>query len=189
MHQEVCGATVVNAANHDESKAVDRFAVVELNSSRKPTVKWRQLRRVSLVPGIGPYRAERLRAIGIRTVEELTVSSPEFVRGAIHSNRFRELLVARARAITENRAILICRPELTGKPELFLDIETNLAQSYVWMFGICAGREGGYKSFFAESPRREKAILVKFLSFMESRPDAELLTYSATRFEERVIRK
>jgi predicted RecB family nuclease len=185
----VSGTMVVNAANHDDFSAVPQFAVIDLESARKPTVEWHQLREVWMVPGIGPHSAERLRDIGIRTVEELAVSSAEIIRGSIRSRSAPEVLVARARAINENRAILLCRPEFTGKREVFLDIETDRAMSYLWTIGVCTGREGEYKSFFAESPKNDKAILIRFLSFMESHPDAELLTYSGTRFDERVIRK
>jgi Icc-related predicted phosphoesterase/uncharacterized protein YprB with RNaseH-like and TPR domain len=188
MHRRVSGTTVVNAANHDDYKAVARFAIIELGAHGKPTVEWRQLRPVSVVPDIGPASVERLRAIGIRTVEELAASSAEIVRGAVRSGRPPELLVARARAIVENRTIFLRRPEWTRKEKMFLDIETDLGQSYIWMIGLCVGKEGEYQSFFAESPKEEKAILLNFLCFMESHPDAELLTCSGSRFEERVIR-
>ena len=69
-----------------------------------------------------------------------------------------------------------------------MDIETDLSQSYIWMIGICVGREGKYQSFFAESPNEEKMILLNFLGFMERHAGAQLLTCSGSRFEERVIR-
>ncbi|MGH9711859.1 MAG: metallophosphoesterase [Candidatus Acidiferrales bacterium] len=80
MNQHVFGTTVVNAANHDDYKAVARFAIIELGTHRKPIVEWRELRPVSIVPDIGPASVERLREIGIRTIEELAGSSTEVVR-------------------------------------------------------------------------------------------------------------
>ncbi len=187
-HKRVYGTTVVNAANHDDDKAISRFAVIELDSSRQPTVEWRQIRPPSIVPGIGPVSVERLRRIGIRKVEELAASSVEIIRSAVRSGRPPELLIARARAIIENRAISICRPELTGEGAVFLDIETDPGQSYIWMVGLSVGREGEYRSFFAESPKDEKSVLLRFLSFMRGHPHAQLLTCSGSKFEERVIR-
>lgn len=188
MHQRIHGTTVVNAANHDDNKAVARFAVIELAPAGQPTVEWREIRPPSVVPGIGPVSVERLREIGIRTVEELAAAPAELVCQTIRFGHPPEVLLARARAIVENRPILVRRPELTGESEVFLDIETDLGQSYIWLIGVCVGAEGKYHGFFAESPKNEKAILLEFLTFMEHYPNARILTCSGSRFEERVMR-
>ncbi len=188
MHQRVYGTTVVNAANHDDDKAIARFAMIELNSSRKPTVEWRQIRPPSIVLGVGPVSVERLKGIGIRTVEELAAAPAELVCRTLRFGHPPEVLLARARAIVENRPILLRPPELPGGDEVFLDIETDLGQNYIWLVGLCVGKDGEYCGFFAESPRHEKAILLKFLSLMERYPNARILTCSGSRFEERVIR-
>jgi Icc-related predicted phosphoesterase/uncharacterized protein YprB with RNaseH-like and TPR domain len=188
MHQHIYGTTIVNAANHDDYKAVARFAIIKLEAHEKPIVEWRELRPVSFVPGIGPVSAERLRGIGIRTVEELAAAPAELVCRTVRFGHPPEVLLARARAVVEKRPIFLRRPELTGEDEVFLDIETDLGQNYIWMIGVCAGKKGKYRSFFAESPKEEKAILLDFLSLTESHPNTRLLTCSGSRFEERVIR-
>jgi Icc-related predicted phosphoesterase len=188
MHQKVHGTSVVNAANHDDGKAITRFAILELESAGLKTIEWRQIRPVCIVPGIGDVSAQRLRGIGIRTVEELAVAPAEIVSRTALFGRLPDVLMARARAIVENRPIFLRAPELPGEDEVFLDIETDLNQKYIWLIGLCVGEKGKYHGFFADSPKEEKAILIDFLSFMESHPEAELLTCSGSRFEERVIR-
>ncbi|MHB8413259.1 MAG: ribonuclease H-like domain-containing protein [Candidatus Acidiferrales bacterium] len=179
---------VVNAACHDDFGAIGRFAVVDVEPSGETVAKWREIRELSCVLGVGPSTVERLHQIGIRTLEKFAASSPEILCGAVRSGRRRELLLARARAIIENRPILLRSPELAGEREIFLDIETDLCQSYIWMIGVCVGRDGKYHNFFAQSPKEEKTILLNFLKFMEGFSDAKLLTCSGSRFEERVIR-
>jgi len=188
LHQKAYGTSVVNAANHDDGKAITRFAIMELESAGLETIEWRQIRPVCIVPGIGPVSADHLRGIGIRTVEELATAPAEIVRRTVHFGHLPEVLMARARAIVENRPIFLRPPGSTGDDEVFLDIETDLNQKYIWLIGICVGGKGKYRGFFAESPKEEKKILRDFLRFMESHPEAKLLTCSGSRFEERVIR-
>jgi len=188
LHKKVYGTSVVNAANHDDCKAIARFAIMELESAGLETIEWRQIRPVCIVPGIGPVSAERLRGIGIRTVEELAAAPAEIVCRTVRFGHSPEVLMARARAIVENRPIFLRPPRSTGDDEVFLDIETDLNQKYIWLIGFCVGGKGKYHGFFAESPREEKKILLDFLSFMEGHPEAKLLTCSGSRFEERVIR-
>ena len=187
-HKRAYGATVVNAANHDDYKAEARLAIIELGSSGRPKVEWRQIRTVSVVPGVGLDSAERLSALGIRTAEDLADSQPKVVRSAVRCGRSSDMLVARARALVEDRPIIIQAPKLPEDREVFLDIETDLGQSYVWLIGLCLDRDAEYKSFFAQSPGDEKSILLGFLSFMERYPAANILTCSGSRFEERTIR-
>jgi predicted RecB family nuclease len=140
------------------------------------------------VPGIGSVSAELLRGIGIRTVEELAAAPAEIVCRTVRFGHSPEVLLARAQAIVENRPIFLRPPESTGDDEVFLDIETDLNQTYIWLIGLCVGEKGKYHYFFADSPKEEKMILLDFLSFMESHPEVRLLTCSGSRFEERVIR-
>jgi len=188
MHKKFGHSLVVNAANHDDYSAVGRYAIIDLGPSGRPTVQWRQIRETSVVPRIGSPSAERLRNIGIRTVEELANASVELLQRVPHLGHSPKVLHARARAMAQNKPILIRPPELPRGPALFLDIETDLGQRYIWLVGICAGRHGGYKSFFAETPEDEKQILLRFLDFGNRFPAANILTCSGCEFERRVIR-
>lgn len=189
MYQRFGCTLIVNVSNHDDYKAVGRFAVIDLEPAGGLNVDWREIREASVVPGIGPSSAERLRRVGIRTVEELAGASPEVIEANLRfSGRSPEVLHARARALVENQLILLRLPELPSGPEVFLDIETDLSQSYIWLVGLCIGRDGRYRSFFAQEPNDEKKILVEFLNLIGCYATANLFSCSGSRFEERVLR-
>lgn len=188
MKKRLRNTLIVNVANHDDPGVPGRVAIIDLEPSGKTTVQWRQI-EVSAIPGIGEASTQRLRDVGIRRVKELATAPREIVHRALRfSGRPPAVLHARARATLENRPILLRLPQLPSGPEVFLDIETDLGQRYVWLVGLCIGRDGRYRGFFAETPNDEKKILVHFLNFMDRYPTAKLLSCSASRFEERVIR-
>lgn len=74
-------------------------------------------------------------------------------------------------------------------PKLFLDIETDLRQEYVWLIGVAAGTNGDYKGFFGETPQGERGILLQFLRFTGQHPAPAILTLSGNEFEGRVLNK
>lgn len=182
-------AMVVNASNHDHFGEIGRFAVVDVGPGHKITVQWREIREVSSVPGIGPITAERLRQIGIRTAQELADLFPESLACVPSLARPPEVLQARALAQVEKRPIFLRPLQLPSGTEIFLDIETDPdgGEKYVWLVGFCVGRDGPYTSFFAKTPANEKVILVEFLRFVGRHPNANLLTFSGCRFEERIL--
>jgi Icc-related predicted phosphoesterase/uncharacterized protein YprB with RNaseH-like and TPR domain len=188
MHKKFHSTLIVNAANHDDCKEVARFAVLDLDTSGSPQIEWRQIRETSVVAGIGEPSAGRLREVGIRTVEELAAAPLELIRRVPHLGENPAVLRARAQARVQERPILFRAPSLPSGRRLFLDIETDLRQEYVWLVGFCTDKGGRYKAFFAERPTDEKRILVEFLDFMKNFPAAPILTCSNNRFEQRVLR-
>jgi len=183
---KLANAVVVNAANHDDFEAVAHLAVIDL-APKHTTVKWRVLKPISSVPGIGPAYAERLIKRGIRTVEQLAACNIDKIRRAVP---YAELVSVRARAIAENRPFLFRQPSPKPKGvEVFLDIETDLRQEYVWLVGLCIGRKGKYRKFFAKSRKDELRVLSNLLAFMQAHPNARIVTCSGSRFEERIMRK
>lgn len=182
-------AVVLNCANHDDEKSVARFAILQLPPTGKPEVEWREIRETAVVPGVGGPSAERLRGIGIRTVEELAAAPLEALRHVPHLGHSRDILRARAQAIVQNKPILLRPPCLPAGPEIFLDIETDLSQGYIWLIGVCVGRGGHYNGFFSETPGGEKGILLEFLEFTSRRPAANILSLSGSEFESRVMSK
>ena len=189
QHKKAGRTLVLNAANHDDYEAPARFAVLELHSSGRCEITWREIRETTVVPGIGPPSGERLRKLGIRTVEELASAPLELLGRIPHLGHSREVLKARAQAMVQEKPIFLRPLQLPSGPELFLDIETDLRQEYVWLIGLSAGRSGDYTSFFAKTPAEEKEILAEFLGFAERYPNASILTLSGSKFEQRVMSK
>jgi len=190
---ETVGRTlIVNAANHDDEKAVGRFAVIDLASRGRVGVGWRVIRETRVLPGIGPSIGDRLREKGIRRLEELASLSPEdaeVIYPVLRNMGCKpEVICSRARAWVQNRPIVIAKPKFPQRPRVYLDIETDICQSYVWLVG-CVVDDGEYTSFFAESPADEKRILKEFLSFIRHPPGAKILSFSGSRFDERILRQ
>lgn len=180
---------VVNAANHDDDKAVARIALITVQPGGSSTVTWQYIRPVSVIPGVGPASLEDLAGVGIHTIEELAVAQPELLKGVLRSGCSPYLLIARAQAIVERRPVLLRPIQLPRGEEIFLDIETDLRQTYTWLVGVSAGDSNQYEGFFAKSPAEERQILEQFLTFVSRYPTATIITCSGSRFEERVMRK
>jgi Icc-related predicted phosphoesterase len=191
-HQRLGRALVVNAASHDWLGNVGRFAVITVGTNGKIEVEWREIVEVACIPGIKDRSAAQLRAAGIRTPQELADCETSTLAAALpHPARPLEVLKARARALVEGQPILISPLRLPPNPEIFLDIETDSAggYNYVWLIGLCVGREGPYQAFFAETPADERKILTAFVEFAASQSTANFLAFSASKLEERVLRR
>jgi Icc-related predicted phosphoesterase len=182
-------SVIVNAANHDDDKSIARIALITVQPDGSSTVAWQHIRPVSVIPGVGLASVEDLAGVGIRTIEELAVAQPELLKGVLRSGCPPYLLIARAQAIVEERPVLLRPMQLPGGQEVFLDIETDLRQTYTWLIGVSAGDSDQYEGFFAKSPFEERQILEQFLAFVSRYPTATLVTCSGSRFEERVMRK
>lgn len=189
-HEKLNRAMVVNAACHDDFGAIGRFAIVDIEPGRKVQVEWREIHEISSIPGIGPTTRARLGQIGIRTVHELADRPLEDLIRIPALPRRAEVLRARARAHVEMRPVLIRPLDLPRKPEIFLDLETDLngGSNNVWLIGLAFGRNGAYQGFFADTPADEHKMLTEFLAVVASQSDAIFLTFSGSRFEERVLR-
>ncbi len=192
-HQKLGRALVVNAASHDGVGDVGRFAVITITTNTKIEVAWREIVEVTCIPGIADRCAARLRAAGIRTAQEFADSEMAALVAALPHPPPRpvEVLKARARALVEKRPVLITPLGLPSHPEVFLDIETDSAggYNYVWLIGLCIGRDGPYQAFFAETTADERSILTAFLEAAANQPDANLFAFSASNFEERVLQR
>lgn len=190
-HEKLNRAVVINAACHDHFGEIGRFAITDLEFSGRAKVEWREILEVSCVAGVGPSTVERLRQIGVRTVDELAKLSLASLARVGSLGRSPEILQARARAHSEARPILLRPLQLPPGPEIFLDIETDPdgGKKYVWLIGFCVGRDGPYKSYFAATPDDEKRILTDFIHSIQAYPNANVLTFSGSRFEERIFRE
>jgi predicted RecB family nuclease len=67
------------------------------------------------------------------------------------------------------------------------DIETDLAQSRIWLIGAHDTLTGETRQFF--DPDDEEACIGDFLEWMVERPTAIPISYSGSRFDARVLRK
>jgi uncharacterized protein YprB with RNaseH-like and TPR domain len=195
-HVHSCGAksqrlghsTVVNAASHDDPGAPGRVAVIELQSGKVRSMEWHRLWELSSVPGIGQGRESRLREAGIHDLRQLAEASGHYVAKSIKGSVAEGLsLRARASSLLKQEVVQLSPIRLPAGERAYLDVETNTANSLIWLIGIHVEREGKTYSFYADTAKREEQILADMLNFLKARPRLNLLSYSGCRMEQRML--
>jgi uncharacterized protein YprB with RNaseH-like and TPR domain/calcineurin-like phosphoesterase family protein len=180
---------VVNAASHDSWGSPGRLAVIEIRAGKVTSVKWQLLWELMSIADIGAKRESLLKDAGIHTPRELAEASEERIATILKSGQS-------GAARVRSRALSFCRQDivlLTKKLRLptakraYLDIETDLSQTFIWLVGLHLEDENRTVAFYAETPQEEKRILSDMLQFIQTMPELNILSYSGTRFEERVL--
>jgi predicted RecB family nuclease len=100
-------------------------------------------------------------------------------------------IVARARAVHLQRPVAIAPLALPAGRRVYVDVETNLEQSRIWMIGALCETTGEFIQPYAHSfhARYERPMLEAFVAFLAARPDAIVVHYSGTDFDGRMLRK
>lgn len=123
---------------------------------------------IERIYGIGRRHSEALRSIGVETVGEIAkiTDIDEFEEllcipaKVLHRIRLRALSYA-------NGKVLQAEPfEFPGERLIYIDIETDLACSRVWLIGLLV--DGWFTQLYAKSWEQEKQVLEKFLEFLET---------------------
>ncbi|HET6842372.1 MAG TPA: ribonuclease H-like domain-containing protein [Candidatus Angelobacter sp.] len=195
-HAHYCGAqskklgrsVVVNAASHDDVGALGRIAIIEIQKSKVSSVKWHFLWELTSIPEIGASRESLLKGAGIRTTRELADTSEQRIAVILNSG---QAAAVRIRA----RALSLCKQELVLQKQLslpkakraYLDLETDLGQKSIRLVGLHLEDENQSVAFYADTQQDEKQILSDMLQFVQTMPDLNVLSYSGSRFEKRVL--
>ena len=199
--------TVVNLASHDSPGSPGRVCLITV-SGTNVDMEWflvsadgvaeyshrfvkdgGRLHSVLALHNVGIKTAEKMEAAGIRTLEDvLSAGEGGLVKLLNTSATHARKMSAQAKAVLDGRAVPQTKLEIPQKPLMFIDIETDLSQSYVWLISVCAEGGKGLKQFYAESPTREKAILKSFLEHRRKHGGHVLCYWSGAGFDERVIK-
>lgn len=194
-HDKLGQATVVNAASNDNGFGSPAAKIATL--LLRPDGAIEDLRWTEVVPssqlafeinGIGPAYAERLAQAGITTVEQLADASLFTVGKAIaQSPNTAQLFIARAQARLNGCPSLVSMPKLPKRPRLYLDIETNLQQSYTWLVGVASEEGNEVRQFFAPHPDEEGEMLQELSAFLTTVADHSVVHFSGTQFDRRIL--
>lgn len=186
--QRLVGSHVLNIASHDDYKAPGRVAVIDLNGSAQPKIALKELFEIRCIFDVGEIYEQRLREVGISRVEQLAEVDPERAASSLKCsvNRARRIRFA-AQAIVENRSIVLSRFELPEANHVYVDIETDENQTYIWLIGVFSEREGRFQQFLAKHPKCERDALAQFVEYASQRPDTVFLSMSGSKFDARVI--
>lgn len=201
-HVHLCGgrqaelgsATVVNAASSDNDPGQPtKIATLTLRSDgRVEDIQWTEivssLNLASEINGIGRAHEAKLAQAGITTIEQLAEASPLTVGNAIGwSPKRSKIFTVRAQARLDGRPSLVEMPEFPKRPHLYLDIETDLQQSYTWLVGVASEEGDEVRQFFASHPDKEDDILEELSAFLVRVADHSLVHFSGTQFDRRIL--
>jgi len=179
---------VVNAASHDDDGSPGRLAIIEMRAGKVMSVKWHVLWELSSISGIGAARESRLKDARIHTPRELGEASEERIAEILKSGESEAVrLRTRALSFCKEDIVLQDRLSLPIAKRAYLDIETDLRQKFIFLIGLHLEDENRSVAFYAETPRQEKQILSDMLQFVQTIDDLNILSYSGTRFDERML--
>lgn len=195
MAEHFEGTMVVNVSSHDSPGSKGNIAIIELAKDGIVDVDWHDTTEVlgknSLmqIHGIGPVHAERLARSGVKDIAQLskTINLAKVALKSRISLSFLKLLQLKARAILENRVYQIAPFNLLHDKAIFFDIETDIACKRVWLIGLQI--DGKLIQLYANTWEQEKKILEEFVGILKRNPDYNLISYSTTNFDHRVILK
>lgn len=201
-HVHLCGgrqdklgsATVVNAASNDNGFSPPaKIATLLLRSDGATEVlRWAELvssfQLAFEINGIGHAYAAQLAQAGITTVEQLAVASSLTVGEALGRNpKTAAIFIARAEARLNGCPSLVSIPELPKSPRLYLDIETDLRQSYTWLVGVAPEEGDEVPQFFAPHPSREGKMRHELSAFLTTKAGHSVVHFSGSQFDRRVL--
>lgn len=145
---------------------------------------------VSEINGIGGNTYLKFYSAGIKTVEDFAnagVSKISKVLGWTEKGGLPFYL--RGLAVYQNRVIKIKAPKNISQSPIYLDIETDPFQRTVWMIGIYFTKTNEFIQLVADKPKDEPKIVKQCLEILSDHPNEPVISYSGSRFDERVLRK
>jgi Icc-related predicted phosphoesterase len=185
-NEKIRSTVVVNAASHDEIGEPGKIALIDIhNNSVK--IKWNMLHEGIGIHGVGETKNEILKKAGITSVEDISQTSIKRL-SSIFSKSYTIKLRKQSQSILENKIIPLEPMKSIEKKSIILDIETDLKSDLVWMIGIYDTEKNKVTQFVAHKPSDEKRILKQFAEHIKSFK-GKIYTFSASKFDERVIKK
>lgn len=145
---------------------------------------------VSEINGIGGTTYLKFHAAGIQTVEDFAnagVSKISQILGWTEKGGLPFYI--RGLAVYQNRVIKIKAPKNISQSPIYLDIETDLFQRTVWMIGIYITKSNEFIQLVADRPKDEPKIIKQCLEILSDHPKEPVISYSGSRFDERMLRR
>lgn len=179
--------TVVNIASHDDLGATGKIAIIDINKE-KVDIELTELPPSNLeaIYGIGYIYSDILEKAGIKSIKEFALLDPnEIVKRTNLSPKLIHKWHLHAKSLINKKITLL--GEVVIENPVFVDIETDHTQSFVWMICVFDPNKNICKQFTAYKKGEEKKILKAFLDFIATQGYRKLYCYSGTDFEKRVL--
>ena len=200
--EKIKETTVVNVASHDSRGSIGNVAVIDIVDNWI-TIEWHKITEkkeknndISSVTDLAMYSGkgnrvfDLFRKVGIHSLDHLLSSDTEILsiktglkKGVINRGKLY------AKALQEKKVFFIKPFNLPKGDRIYCDIETNIANNFVWIIGVLYDYETGkttFKQFTADSRKDEKNIISNFLLSLE-RFRGTFVYSSNSNFEERVL--
>ncbi|MEK6946421.1 MAG: ribonuclease H-like domain-containing protein [Nanoarchaeota archaeon] len=137
------------------------------------------------LPYFGPKKYNLFLKEGIDSISKLIdADSNELSEKTGMSIKSIEKLKKSAEAISMNKVIQI-KPFKMPSDVIYFDIETDEAQSYIWMVGVYYQTK--FYPFYADTPEDEEKTLLEFLELIKKYPKLMLCYFSPKGFDKRII--
>jgi Icc-related predicted phosphoesterase/uncharacterized protein YprB with RNaseH-like and TPR domain len=180
-------ATVLNAASHDNFGEPGRVALITIDED-VVHIKWHLLHEVSEICGIGPKTAQKLGEAGIRRIEDfLEIPFDQLCERTGFGMKRLEKFVVRAQAIKDGRPYVLEPPGITDTKGMYVDIETDLSGSLVWLIGLYNSATGEFRNLFAETGKEEQQILKEFVRITKG-DKSPIYFYAGMGYDQRVLK-
>jgi predicted RecB family nuclease len=135
-------------------------------------VDLRTRKDLTLIHGIGPIKAKKLKEEGIKNIDDL-----------LNQDKYK-LFRLRAKSLTENRIIKIGDFFIPDGNYVFFDIETDMGEK-VWLIGYLYKNK--FMFLYADKLKEEKKIISEFLIFLKTIKNPILISYSCSNFDWNLI--
>lgn len=136
--ERVGHCTVVNIASLDQHASPLRYAVLDWDGQalRVTVDQWQGEHTLAQMPGVGPSMAEKLGKHGFHSVADVIEGDAPKLAAALGGvGRVRKLR-AQARALHEQRPVILAREPQNFEDAILLDIETSLGGNDPWLVGF-----------------------------------------------------
>lgn len=145
---------------------------------------------VSEINGIGVNTFLKFHSAGIKTVEDFANAGVSIISKVLGWTEKGGLpFYLRGLSVYHNRVIKIKEPKKISQNPIYLDIETDLYQRTVWMIGIYISKTNEFIQLVADKPKDEPKIIKHCLEILSGYPNEPVISYSGSRFDERILRK
>jgi len=156
-----------------------------------PTKFKKENKSVSSINGIGGSTYFKFESAGIRTIEQFVDAGVSKICSVLGWSEKGGLPVyLRGLALHQNRIIKIKERKNISDTPIYLDIETDdFIGNVIWMIGIYISKTKEFFQLVANTPKDEPKIIKQCLEILSEHPNEQIISYSGSRFDERILRK
>jgi uncharacterized protein YprB with RNaseH-like and TPR domain len=174
-------------------KTFDRVSLIPHPLSQEnehPIEECNSEKKVHQINGIGGATLSKFHAAGIKTIAEFVTAGLGTISSVLGWSEKGGLpFYLRGLAIHENRVIKIKQLKVISATPIYLDIETDdLVGTTIWMIGIYISSTKEFIQLVADKPEDEKKIIRLCFEILSGHAGEQIISYSGSRFDERMLR-